>query len=208
MQLKSLPTKNNRITSPFGPRVLNGVKSFHSGLDYGAVKAGVQGDPILSVADGTIVVSKVNGGGPTKGYGYYVIIQHDGFCSLYAHLKGLGLKVGTNVKAGDIIGFMGSSGNSTAAHLHFELRTGNFSAEFFKADVNGVQMFAVDPRPYLDLVVKKPVEPTKPIEVEWKRTIRDTFDLADEWIDYFEHLISQGGLAKFLPDAIVKLYKK
>lgn len=198
IKLKCLPTRNNRITSPFGPRVLNGSKDFHSGLDFGAITAGVIGDPIMAVADGTIVVSKANGGGVNKGYGYYIIIQHDGFCSLYAHLKQLGLKVGTNVKAGDIIGYMGSSGSSTAAHLHFEIRDKNYTVDFFKADSNGMQMYCVDPAPHL-IIDNEP---------EWEKAVRATHDKAEEWIDYYQYLIDQGGLGKFIPASLMKLYKK
>ena len=73
---------------------------FHDGIDIGALIPGVEGDKLYAVADGLVIISKVNGGGVTKGYGYYIVIQHDGFSTLYGHLQELILNVGQTVKAG------------------------------------------------------------------------------------------------------------
>jgi len=137
------PTDSKRITSPFGPR----WGAFHDGVDIGAIKPGVEGDNIYAVADGEVVISKVNGGGVTKGYGYYIAIRHNGFCTLYGHLQGLILKVGDKVKAGQVIGKMGSTGTSTAAHLHFRLIEGN--TVLFNQDSSGKTRGSINPEPFL-----------------------------------------------------------
>ena len=116
-----------KITSPYGPRTftLNGkrISNYHKGIDLGAGS----GQNIYSYKPGKVLTVAYNPGG----YGNYVILQHD--CSkdnvcytLYAHMiRRSKLKVGDNVKAGDIIGYVGSTGRSTGPHLHFEVRDGN-----------------------------------------------------------------------------------
>lgn len=146
------PTDSKRITSSFGPR----WGDFHDGIDIGAIRAGVPGDSIYSVADGKVIISKVNGGGVTKGYGYYVAIQHDGFCSLYGHLQGLIVNVGQVIKAGQIIGKMGNTGTSTAAHLHFRLIEGN-GVSFDRLD-NGRTKGSIDPVPFLNEIGKEVIK--------------------------------------------------
>jgi hypothetical protein len=100
---------------------ITGKQAMHNGIDFGAIKPGVQGDPLYAVADGIVEAAT---GNATTGYGWYVIIKHaDGCRTMYAHQQRLDVKAGQIVKAGQQIGSMGSSGNSTAAHLHFEVRT-------------------------------------------------------------------------------------
>lgn len=120
------PTISTRVTSHFGTRTnpITKVRDFHHGTDFGALRQGVQGDPLFAVADGTVVVSKVDGKGITRGYGNYIVVQHDGFATLYAHIRSLDVKVGQTVKAGQVIGSMGNTGASTNPHLHFELIEG------------------------------------------------------------------------------------
>jgi len=146
IQFKHKPCKSTRITSPFGPR----WGSFHDGVDIGALTPGVDGDELYAVADGTVVVSKVNNGGINVGYGNYIVIQHEGFCTLYGHMQKLGLPVGTKVKAGDVIGYMGNTGSSTGTHVHFRVAKGNYNSKFFSKDSNGITMGSIDPEPYLN----------------------------------------------------------
>lgn len=88
----------------------------HAGLDIAAPV----GTPIYAAADG--VVERANDGGP---YGLVIVVAHaDGYETRYAHLSGFEANVGEEVKAGDLIGRMGSTGYSTGSHLHFELREG------------------------------------------------------------------------------------
>ena len=88
----------------------------HTGTDIAGCG---YGSNIYASAAGTVV--KVKWG--NTGYGYYVIINHgDGIQTLYAHMSNIYVKQGQYVNQGDIIGAMGSTGNSTGTHLHFEIR--------------------------------------------------------------------------------------
>lgn len=87
--------------------------SFHEGLDFG----GQRQTPIVATADGKVVFAGRNGG-----YGRSVEIDHGhGFVTRYGHMHKLNVKRGQIVKKGDKIGGMGSTGRSTATHLHYEI---------------------------------------------------------------------------------------
>lgn len=86
---------------------------FHRGIDISASKS----RDILACADGTVTYT-----GFDPSYGYHIIIEHEGYESLYAHCDTLLPTVGDTVKAGDSIAVAGSTGRSTGAHLHFEIR--------------------------------------------------------------------------------------
>ncbi len=144
------PAQSERITSPFGWR----GNSFHDGVDIGALKQGVEGDPLYAVADGVVSISKIDGAGLYGGYGYYIVIKHDGFSTLYGHLQGLMVKVGQKVKAGEIIARMGNTGSSTGAHVHFRLSTEENIR--FGRDSNGITYGSINPQPYIDAVTKLP----------------------------------------------------
>ncbi len=86
----------------------------HTGVDIG-VDAGV---PIYAAADGTVNIAGWSGG-----YGNLVTIDHgDGYTTYYAHQSKVAVKSGDRVRAGQLIGYVGSTGNSTGPHLHFEVR--------------------------------------------------------------------------------------
>ena len=117
-----------KITSGFGPRrhPILGITRMHSGLDMNART----GDSIVAAGAGTVILASYNGG-----YGNTVVIDHGGgMTTLYAHQSRIDVSRGEKVKAGERIGLAGSTGLSTGAHLHFEVR------------INGKP---VDPRPYL-----------------------------------------------------------
>ncbi len=139
------PTDSVKVNSPFGTRKLLSV-DYHNGIDIGPVVSGKDGDNIYSVADGTVRVSKVD---PT-GYGNYVVIEHSNFCTLYAHLQKLEVKVGQRVKAGEIIGHMGNTGTSTGVHLHFEIRDCIYNKFWERDKTSGKYIHAVDPQPLLN----------------------------------------------------------
>ena len=107
------------ITSQFGYRTdpFTGEISYHSGTDIAAP----YGTPVLAAAGGTVTVA--NATDPWGGsYGYYVKIQHDGtFDTLYAHCSSICVTPGQQVRQGEVIGYVGSTGNSTGNHLHFEV---------------------------------------------------------------------------------------
>ena len=107
------------ITSWFGYRAdpFTGEIDYHSGTDIGAPG----GTPILAAADGTVTIA--NGidswGG---GYGYYIKVRHnDTYETLYAHCSSICVVAGQEVKQGEVIGYVGTTGNSTGNHLHFEV---------------------------------------------------------------------------------------
>lgn len=115
-----LPVDNPIITSGFINRVnpVTGLAESHKGLDFGQST----GTPIKAVADGQVVISQYDGA-PVSGYGMCVIIKHsDGLYTLYAHQSKLNVSVGENVRQGQTIGHVGSTGQSTGPHLHFEVR--------------------------------------------------------------------------------------
>ncbi|WP_243134226.1 M23 family metallopeptidase [Ruthenibacterium lactatiformans] len=107
------------ITSPFGYRQdpFTGEWSYHSGTDIAAP----QGTPILAAADGTVTIA--NGTDPWGGsYGYHVKIDHGGGMeTLYAHCSSICVTPAQQVQQGEVIGYVGSTGNSTGDHLHFEV---------------------------------------------------------------------------------------
>ena len=107
------------ITSLFGFRThpIFGDQRFHAGTDIGAE----QGTPVLAAQDGVVTGAAYSGG-----YGLMVVLQHKAeevqLESRYAHLAEIFVESGKEVKKGDIIGLVGSTGNSTGPHLHFEMR--------------------------------------------------------------------------------------
>lgn len=108
------------ITSRYGMRVhpISGEYKNHGGIDIGAS----YGSPIYASDGGTVTTSS---DGWNSGYGNYVIIDHgNGYVTLYAHMSSRACSVGDSVSQGQVIGYVGSSGNSTGAHLHFEVYAG------------------------------------------------------------------------------------
>ena len=103
------------ITTYFGPRInpVTGLPGNHNGMDY----AGSFGESILATKSG--VVEYV---GWIEGYGNTVILNHgNGVQSLYGHAQGFNVTYGQTVSQGDVIAFVGSTGQSTGPHLHFEI---------------------------------------------------------------------------------------
>ena len=97
----------------------------HTGVD---VNIGVSGKSVVAVKDGKVVISEARiSNGKYYSYGEYIVISHgDGTMTLYAHMlaNSRKVKVGDKVKQGQVIGTVGSTGNSTGTHLHFEVRVG------------------------------------------------------------------------------------
>ena len=108
-------------TQGFGPTDLvfeppyGGFPHFHTGIDVSTT----QGTPVLAAAAGTVVLAGFNAGG----YGNYVVMAHGGgLDTLYGHLDSIVVRQGQQVGKGQPIATEGSTGNSTGAHLHFEVR--------------------------------------------------------------------------------------
>jgi hypothetical protein len=119
-----LPCDSTTVTAYYrywnGGDIKNhGVRSnYHNAIDFGCLS----GDPIYAVADGT--VSEI--GYQSSGFGNYLVISHGTLSSLYGHLKFAPLyQKGDYVTKGTIIGYAGSTGNSSGPHLHFELYNPN-----------------------------------------------------------------------------------
>ena len=109
------PVEYTRISSPYGTRVhpVLGYIKMHTGIDYAAP----EGTPIRAPADGNVTFRGWKGG-----YGNTVMLQHtNGVETLYGHMSAYA-PIGSSVKAGDIIGYVGSTGRSTGPHLHYEAR--------------------------------------------------------------------------------------
>lgn len=112
------PVEFSRISSRFGGRIHPVKQTFrmHKGVDYAAPT----GTPVKSTGDGKIAFRGVQGG-----YGNVIILQHGGkYSTVYGHLsrfKG-GLGVGSRVKQGEVIGYVGRTGLATGPHLHYEFR--------------------------------------------------------------------------------------
>ena len=111
------PTSNFVVTSKFGYRYdpINGKWSGHDGVDLGAPK----NTPIVATRDGMVSFT----GYQEDGAGYYIWINHgDGYKSIYMHMTRYIVKEGDYVEAGQVIGYVGSTGRSTGNHLHFGLK--------------------------------------------------------------------------------------
>jgi len=129
----------SRISSEYGWRKnpVTGVNKLHAGTDFAAPG----GTPIYAAASGYVQVA----GWSSGGYGNYVIIYHgkmsDGnqYSTLYGHMRSVATSAGKYVQQGEIIGYVGSTGNSTGNHLHLEVWKGGSKAN------------AVNPRGYIPM---------------------------------------------------------
>ena len=127
------PVANIIVTSPFGGRAdpTGFSGSFHNGIDMG----GTSSTPIMASRSGTVVQASFDGSA-----GNYIIIDHgDGYYSYYLHLSNYIATPGQSVSAGQTIGTMGTTGNSTGVHLHFGIATSSNWSGF------------VDPAPFLGI---------------------------------------------------------
>lgn len=115
------PLGNARVSSPYGVRfhpILRTLK-LHTGIDYAAA----EGTPILAPADGIVITKEFQ-----NGYGNIIILRHrSGIETAYAHMSRFQSDININsaVRAGKIIGYVGSTGRSTGPHLHYEVRVNN-----------------------------------------------------------------------------------
>jgi murein DD-endopeptidase MepM/ murein hydrolase activator NlpD len=105
---------SGRISSPYGMRENPfGGRSHHAGVDISAPG----GTPIKASADGIVSFA-----GRTKGSGYVIVLEHGcGYSTIYAHNKKNQVQVGQRVSRGETIALVGSTGNSTGPHLHYEV---------------------------------------------------------------------------------------
>ena len=107
---------HGRITAGFGQRMdpFSGEEAFHPGVDI----ADPYGTDVVATGDGLVIEAE-----PDAGYGRSILIDHgDGITTRYAHLSRIFVVVGEQVKQGEIIGAIGTSGRTTGPHLHYEVR--------------------------------------------------------------------------------------
>jgi len=105
-----------RVASGFGYRIdpIYKTVKLHAGLDFAAP----QGTPIYATANGTVTVA----GNTGNGYGNHVVINHGyGYETLYGHMVKVKARVGQQIKRGEVIGYVGSTGKSTGPHCHYEV---------------------------------------------------------------------------------------
>jgi murein DD-endopeptidase MepM/ murein hydrolase activator NlpD len=113
------PTDYKYISTYFGGSTPFQPGGGHGGLDL----ANASGTPIYAASDGTVTAEKrmmINGS--YYAYGQYIVIGHNArWSTLYGHLQSFAVSEGQEVKRGQVIGYMGSTGWSTGPHLHFEI---------------------------------------------------------------------------------------
>lgn len=123
-----------RLSSGFGPRIdpILKVRKMHYGIDFSAER----GTPIYATADGKISKARKT----YSGIGTYVKVNHGfGFETLYGHMSRFIVKPGQKVKRGEIIGYVGNTGKSTAPHLHYEVHINGKAVDpvhYFYKDLN------------------------------------------------------------------------
>jgi murein DD-endopeptidase MepM/ murein hydrolase activator NlpD len=117
------PVAEGIITSAFGYRIhpITGAEGVHTGLDIGAP----EGDPVYAAFYGTVAET-----GEGEEYGKYVLLAHGGgLRTLYAHCSAILAQEGMVLRPGEVIARVGSTGNSTGPHLHFEVRLGSLRCD-------------------------------------------------------------------------------
>ena len=128
-----VPVEGARVTSSFMPmrrHPVTGVLRPHQGTDFGAPR----GNKIFAAADGVISRRSFD----KRGFGNYLMIKHDDSrTTLYGHMSRIaqGMKVGTRVKRGQVIGYVGATGLATGPHLHYELRVNNRQVNPLKTNI-------------------------------------------------------------------------
>ncbi|MCM2352255.1 MAG: M23 family metallopeptidase [Pseudobdellovibrio sp.] len=120
------PVVEARMSRGFLPKVTRKRKRPHKGIDLAAQR----GTAVMASHDGMVIYT----GKEFKGYGKMLMIEKDGWATLYGHLDKIIVYEGQKVKQGDVVGALGNTGRSSGPHLHFEIR---------KADG------PIDPLPYL-----------------------------------------------------------
>ena len=111
---------SQRVTSRFGTRSdpFTGESRYHSGIDIDGF--GNDGAPVIAAASGEVITASYD-----SAYGNYVIIDHGGTSTVYAHMSGLAVSYGQTVSQGETIGYVGATGRATGTHLHFEVYVGD-----------------------------------------------------------------------------------
>lgn len=167
-------TESGRASSALFGLVRENGKKFHEGIDFKSFqkdKLGVPTDPVLAFFPGKVVyINTVPG---RSSYGCYVVVEHEEFLTLYAHLKSVAVKVGDSVVAGSTLGVLGTTSScitipNIRAHVHFEIdfRLGDevhfsqwyqrqYKDQNFHGMYNGINLVGVDPLQVIECFQKK-----------------------------------------------------
>lgn len=167
-----------KVTSPFGQRVLNGVKQNHKGIDV----VGLDDKHVCAVTSGKVVASRIvtNKSNPTWEWGNYVcVLGDDGKQYYYCHLNKRLVNVGKYVNAGDHIGIEGNTGYSFGNHCHFEVR--NSSGQ------------SLDPAPFLGIKNKVGTYGT-----DYRTEVKKRFGLSESTMQYLDKYTFAADLYKKL----------
>ena len=185
-------TYNN--TSPFADRrIVRGELNIHNGIDLGST----EGTPVYASADGEIIeiYDSIENDAPYAswyqgdGYGNHIIIKTGEFAVLYGHLQSTtgNLSVGSYVKQGQEIGKVGSTGNSTGYHLHFEFLTNDISGlseeQYMPSSMLADYKYSVDPQYYIKGGTAKPrtnATTYGEIRTEYDENVNPTAQVAEE----------------------------
>lgn len=174
-----------KVTSPRGYRILNGKREYHGGLDLVALDSSA----VYSISDGTVEPTPYE----TNGFGWYVRVRLDnGNRIYYGHLADKPLVSSGRIKAGTLLGYMGSTGNSTGAHTHLELRGRGYDKTSldiseYTGIPNKIGVYYSD-NEFLD------------IEEQWK-LLQDKCDFEQQTIDYLKTY-------QYSNDLLLKLLKQ
>lgn len=193
-EIKNKPLDEMIVISKFGWRVhpVKKTQDFHNGID---LKAKL-GSPCYAIAKGKVLISTFN-----SSLGYYVVILHEGFLTVYCHLQKNGLPVGKVVDAKDVIGYVGSSGSSTGPHLHFEIREGDYISNSYFWDrgksKNEKYPNSLDPEIYISKMsdIK---------QNQFERILKEKVNNPSAWLKFIDENKNHP-IGKFLPDLIEKL---
>ena len=196
IKLKHLPLDSIHVNSPYGQRsmTVNGKYFWwHNGLDLKAQ----QNTPVYAAANGKVMAAKYD-----NSYGYYVTLDHGKYGTLYAHLSRYNITEGNSVRAGDIIGYAGNTGDSTGTHLHFEIRLGSYEKFWERAHCDkSVFMNTIDPMLFKENLLEKQSEFTVDEAVN---IVQDAAGLEDRTMHYITEDYKFGhDLVKKLAKALV-----
>jgi murein DD-endopeptidase MepM/ murein hydrolase activator NlpD len=141
------PVEFRRVSSRFNRSRVHPILGYarrHEGTDYAAAS----GTPVMSAGDGTVVSAGWSGG-----YGTMVVVRHsNGITTRYGHLRGLagGVRAGARVSQGQVIGYVGSTGLATGAHLHYEFRVNGVARDPSRVDLGNGKPIAPSLKPAFD----------------------------------------------------------
>jgi hypothetical protein len=205
------PTESGILTSgKFGLVREKGTR-FHEGIDIKSFikeKNGSPADAVCAFMDGTVVY--VNANPSASSYGRYIVLRHEYFLTLYAHLASVGAIVGQMVKAGEKLGILGTSSNcanipNSRAHVHFEIdfQIGddkNFATWYAKnfhdknahGEYNGFNLIGIDPIPGIEKLVKG-VKPTDILSEEKEAaTVQIVGNYVPEFVKKYAQFFARG----------------